>query len=454
VLASWAVPKGPTLDPSAKRMAVHVEDHPLDYFDFEGVIPAGEYGGGDVIVWDWGTWSLADADDAQAAIEAGDLHFDLVGEKLHGRFVLVRRGRDGRGKPQWLLLKKRDEAAQPGWDPEDHPRSVRSGRTNDEVAAAPAATWSSEASWVTPTEEELAALDALGTSGRWTIAGQEVALAGLDDVIIPAAGQRRRHRTAVTRRDLVRYLTTMAPAVLPYVHDRTVVLHRFPHGIAEGGTWQRTVPASAPGWLTRRAKRGRDLLVVDSPAALAWVAGRATLELAATSGSVHAPDRPMWAVFVVGSAVDEVHDTTEAADAAELAAVVPPARLVHTALDHLGLDGRPVLTGAAIEVFVPVAPRATGDTVKAWQEQLAVAIAATLPDCPAPRGADPTTFRVPFSVLPRRGGPVTVPLTWEELDDAELRADRSTVADAAMRLATVGDPLVPLIGAEQRLPRL
>ena len=77
-------------------MAVHVEDHPLDYFDFEGVIPAGEYGGGDVVVWDWGTWAQVGSDDPLAAVEAGDLHFDLAGEKLGGRFVLVRRGGDGR----------------------------------------------------------------------------------------------------------------------------------------------------------------------------------------------------------------------------------------------------------------------------------------------------------------------------------------------------------------------
>jgi len=136
VLLSWAVPKGPTLDPEAKRLAVHVEDHPLEYLDFEGVIPAGEYGGGDVIVWDWGTWSGDEGTDAVAAIEAGELHFDLFGAKLAGRFALVRRGPAG-GKEQWLLVHKHDAAAVSGWNPDDHPRSVKSGLTNDDVKANP-----------------------------------------------------------------------------------------------------------------------------------------------------------------------------------------------------------------------------------------------------------------------------------------------------------------------------
>lgn len=134
VLLSWAVPKGPTLDPSVRRLAIHVEDHPLDYFDFEGVIPAGESGGGDVIVWDWGTWDLADATDPLAAVDHGDLHFDLHGQKLKGRFVLVRRGR-AREREQWLLIHKHDEAAVEGWDPEAHPLSVKSGRTNEALKA-------------------------------------------------------------------------------------------------------------------------------------------------------------------------------------------------------------------------------------------------------------------------------------------------------------------------------
>jgi len=87
VLASWAVPKGPSLDPARKALAVHVEDHPLDYFEFEGVIPKGEYGGGDVIVWDWGKWRLTKDDDLGAAIDAGELHLELNGEKLRGHFM-------------------------------------------------------------------------------------------------------------------------------------------------------------------------------------------------------------------------------------------------------------------------------------------------------------------------------------------------------------------------------
>src|SRR6185436_17129111 len=118
VLVSWAVPKGPTLDPKVRRAAFHVEDHPMEYFDFEGVIPAGEYGGGDVIVWDVGTWIPTKGEDPAK---------DVAGEKLRGRFVLVRT-RGGK-KEEWLLLHKHDGHSVDGWDPEEHPRSVLSGRT-------------------------------------------------------------------------------------------------------------------------------------------------------------------------------------------------------------------------------------------------------------------------------------------------------------------------------------
>ncbi len=147
VLVSWAVPRGPTLDPDQKRMAMRVEDHPIEYLDFEGVIPARQYGAGDVIVWDWGTWEPeAPRLEPAASLEQGELKFRLRGEKLRGRFTIVRtKPRDGETGEPWLLIHKRDEAAVPGWDAEDHPRSVKAGRTNDEVKADRDALWISAA---------------------------------------------------------------------------------------------------------------------------------------------------------------------------------------------------------------------------------------------------------------------------------------------------------------------
>jgi bifunctional non-homologous end joining protein LigD len=135
VLVSWAVPRGPTLDPRARRLAVRVEDHPVEYFAFEGRIPRGQYGAGDVIVWDWGRWTAdPSTPDAVDALEAGELKLRLDGEKLRGGFVLLRAPIGG-DRRKWLLIHRRDADAVDGWDAEDHPRSVKTGRTNDEVAA-------------------------------------------------------------------------------------------------------------------------------------------------------------------------------------------------------------------------------------------------------------------------------------------------------------------------------
>src|SRR5215471_12534399 len=131
-LKSWAVPKGPTLDPGEKRLAMMVEDHPLEYGGFEGVIPKGNYGGGSVMLWDRGTYDLLGDAPAEQQLARGDFKFHLNGEKLRGDFALVRMKR-GKGN-EWLLLKKKDDFAQPGWDTEDHARSVLTDRTQEEIA--------------------------------------------------------------------------------------------------------------------------------------------------------------------------------------------------------------------------------------------------------------------------------------------------------------------------------
>ncbi|MFK0686596.1 DNA ligase D [Mesorhizobium sp. IMUNJ 23033] len=135
VLWSWAVTRGPSLDPHEKRLAVHVEDHPIDYAPFEGTIPKGEYGGGSVIVWDEGTW-VPEMDPAKA-MKKGHIGFELKGHKLHGRWHLVRlKPRSGEKRDNWLLIKSDDSAARPGEDIlEDEPKSVKSGLTIEEVGA-------------------------------------------------------------------------------------------------------------------------------------------------------------------------------------------------------------------------------------------------------------------------------------------------------------------------------
>ncbi|TPL45402.1 DNA ligase D [Mesorhizobium sp. B2-4-6] len=139
VLWSWAVTRGPSLDPHEKRLAVHVEDHPIDYASFEGTIPKGQYGGGSVIVWDEGRWT-PDGDPAKG-MKKGHIDFELEGHKLNGRWHLVRlRPRPGEKRDNWLLIKSDDAAARPGEDVlEEEPKSVKSGLTIEEVGEGKAA---------------------------------------------------------------------------------------------------------------------------------------------------------------------------------------------------------------------------------------------------------------------------------------------------------------------------
>jgi bifunctional non-homologous end joining protein LigD len=146
VLKSWAIPKGPSLDPTDKRLAMHVEDHPVEYGDFEGIIPKGQYGGGTVVLWDRGTWEPVG--DPHKAYRAGSLKFTLRGTKLHGGWALVRIGarRNASDERSWLLIKERDEHARSGAARpivESEPTSVATGRSLEEIASAEDRVWHS-----------------------------------------------------------------------------------------------------------------------------------------------------------------------------------------------------------------------------------------------------------------------------------------------------------------------
>jgi bifunctional non-homologous end joining protein LigD len=149
VMKSWAVPKGPSLDPSVKRLAMEVEDHPIEYNTFEGTIPKGEYGGGAVMLWDRGTYQYGGTDPdpiegLRRGYQKGDFKFVLNGKRLKGSWALVRMRRNQSGKPQWLLIKHRDEYATSESDvTADNQTSVATGRTMDEIAEGKSRVWRS-----------------------------------------------------------------------------------------------------------------------------------------------------------------------------------------------------------------------------------------------------------------------------------------------------------------------
>jgi bifunctional non-homologous end joining protein LigD len=149
VMKSWAVPKGPTLDPAVKRLAMEVEDHPIEYNSFEGTIPKGQYGGGTVMLWDRGIYTYGATDlEPNAGLRRGyakgDLKIVLLGERLKGSFVLVRTKRGDRGKNEWLLIKHKDEYAEPGSEiTEQFVTSVESDRTMDQIAKDGSRVWNS-----------------------------------------------------------------------------------------------------------------------------------------------------------------------------------------------------------------------------------------------------------------------------------------------------------------------
>jgi len=431
VLASWAVPKGPTLDPDVKHAAIHVEDHPIEYLNFEGTIPSGQYGGGDVIVWDTGTWDLHAADDAADAVRDGELHADVYGQKLKGRFILIRRGEpDKSGKEQWLLFHKHDENAVKGWDPEDHPKSVLSGRTNDEVKADPERMWRSDlppdqasvpadsaeakggsgqrvigsnakpkprakakarkskkdddddpggaGQVASPSEDELDALEDLGASGTWEIFGRRLKLTNLDKEIFPArrAGGGRKGAPAVSKREFIAYAARIAPVVLPYLTARPLNMNRFPGGAGTRGFWNKQLPSHAPDWLPRwerpdvKAGEASTYLVVDEPAALVWAANYGALEWHAWTARAGAPDQPTYVLIDIDPGAG-----TSWADLLTLA------RLHRTALDHLGVRGQPKVTGQrGIQIWIPIRPGPSSEETSAWAEQLSRAIGDAVPE--------------------------------------------------------------------------
>jgi bifunctional non-homologous end joining protein LigD len=308
------------------------------------------------------------------------------------------------------------------------------------------------------TADELSALDAMGASGAWSVGGQDVNLTNLDKVLFPGPGY--------TKRDLVRYYASIAPVLLPHLRERPLNFDRWPDGVNGKHFWQKQIPSHAPEWVARwdYPEAGHDqshtYVVADLVATMAWLANQAVIDLHPWTSRLPDYWRPTYALIDI----DPGERTT-------WAEVLVLARLFRTALGHLGVTAFPKVTGKrGIQAWIPLAPRYGYDETRGWVETLSRAVGAAVPDLvswewgKADRGGrarlDYTqntpikTLVAPYAVRPVAGAGVSMPISWDELDDPELRPDRWDLRSAIPRVETVGDLFAGALELEQRLPPL
>ena len=425
VLKSWAVPKGPSLDPAQKRLAVRVEDHPLGYAGFAGTIPEGQYGAGHVAVWDHGTYEAVPAGvSLTAGIAAGRIEFALHGDKLRGGFTLVRMKGRGGGKENWLLIKKADEFARREGDGEAAPSKP-----------APAAT---------PRVTRRAKPPADG-----------VEITHPDRVIDPTTG--------ATKEDVADYYRRIAPRLIPFLKDRPATLERLPDGLGEGRThfWQKNTPASYPDWIPRielPSETGKSIryALVNDAETLLYLVNQGTLTFHTWFSRTAALDRPDFVLFDLdpgpapfGEAVRVAHELRRVLEAGGTAPGVKTSGKtgLHVLVPWAGGD-----FAAARDWAAAVAGRVAGALADVATTEIRKVKRGGRVYIDVMQNARGHHAVPPYVLRAVPGLPVSTPLAWRELTP-DLDPAKFTVRTLFRRLARQKtDPLADLLGAGRAAP--
>ena len=467
-LLSWAVPKGPSLDPATKRLAVETEPHPIEYGGFEGTIPKGQYGGGTVMVWDRGTWTPEG--DARAAYAKGHLSFTLHGEKLQGNWHLVRTHRGGQDEKNWLLFKARDDFAKTGDGKllEERTESALTGRSMDDIAAGkgerkhaprvwnsnrePAAEATRSPS-VAKTAPKRSARKAAEPSAEAAALADAYPLTNPDKVLYPEQG--------ITKRELLDYYALVAERMLPHVRNRPLTLVRCPNGRGKPCFFQKHPGEGTPEGLrfvSIREKEGKaPYSVIDDARGLFGLVQLGSLEIHTWGSRADDFERPDLLVFDLD----------------------PDPELPFRQVIEAALRLREIFGGANLESFVkttggkglhvciPIAPDLGWDLIKDFSSRVAGALAKHDPGRYVAtqskakrkgkifidylRNARGATFIAPYSTRARENAPIAVPLEWDELTP-RFDPRQLTVRSIRKRLETLArDPFERMATLTQRL---
>jgi bifunctional non-homologous end joining protein LigD len=487
VLKSWSVPRGPSLDPTQRRLAVETEDHPVEYLKFEGRIPEGEYGAGEHMRWDGGTYKLLGDEGAREQLGRGKLEFELAGEKLRGAFTLVRmKGREG----EWLLIKKQDEFAEAGWElhlrkPEGGRETIENkaggrqrkagGRRQGQGAGAGASAKGVRRSRSTgakgvrkfDTEKETKgekvvpvarAMKATELKGDLNVrVGRDVVpLTHLDRVYWPGDG--------ITKGDLIRYYDEVSKYILPYLEDRPLIMKRYPAGIRGQSFHQHDVD-EAPEFVRTVTLEVEDggghevnYIVGDNRATLLYMANLGAIERHPWHSRVENLDRPDWFVFDL-----------DPGEGVEFKTICDVAVTTRDVLERIGLESFAKTSGSrGIHIYVPVKAIYGYEQIAKLAEQVATAVArgksdvATVERSKRKRGrgmiyvdhmqnARGKSVVAPYSVRPRASPTVSAPLEWPEVERGKIETADFDIRNMLKRIERKGELFRPVLKRKQKL---
>ena len=431
VLKSWAVPKGPSLNPSDKRFAVQVEDHPVAYLNFSGTIPEGNYGAGKVAVWDKGIYTPVDEKgqditDAQAAswLKKGQLKFRLKGKKLKGEFVLVQLKQDPKN---WLLIKHKDNYAVT--DTYDANQEAMPAVKKKAAVSKPAAS-------------KKPAGVAAEKDGMIKVGAHRLQLTHLSKLYWP--------KEKITKGDLVNYYHMMAPIILPYLKNRPLSLKRNPNGIADKGFFQKDAGANFPAWIKTApflaASTGKtvDYTICNDTATLLYLANLGCIEMNPWNSTAKAPDKPTYLIMDIDPSPKNSFEQ-----------VIETAQVIIAILEKAGATYYCKTSGATgLHIFIPLNAKYTYDQARSFGEIVARLTQEQLPAFTSierslkKRGnkiyidylqnSQGQTVAAAYSVRPVPGAQVSAPLLSKEIKKG-LHPSQFTIFNMEKRVKTLGD---------------